>query len=154
MIEQFQILFDVCIALVLGGILGLEREWKQKPAGFRTNMIIAGSAALLVSLGRVIILDFNEVLGPNEMGADPIRMLHAVVVGVSFIGAGTILKSTSNQIVRYLTTAATILMAAGIGITIALKQYYLGVGITLILVIINYLLGFLSNYIEEKSTEG
>lgn len=100
----------------MGGILGLEREWKQKPAGFRTNMIITGSAALLVSLDRVVI----------------------VVVGVSFIGAGTILKSSSDQVVRYLTTTATILIAAGIGISIALKQYWLGVETTFILVIINY----------------
>ena len=151
MIDQAQILLDVSIALILGGILGLEREWKQKPAGFRTNMIISGSAALLVSLGRIVILDFNQVIEPDEMSADPIRMLHAVVVGVSFIGAGTILKSTSNQVVRYLTTAATILMAAGIGITIALKQYYLGIGITLILVIINYLFGYINKLIEDKS---
>ena len=154
MLEQAQILLDVTIALILGGILGLEREWKQKPAGFRTNMIIAGSAALLVSLGRVVIVDFNQFIPPDGLGVDPVRMVHAVVVGVSFIGAGTILKSTSNQVVRYLTTAATILMAAGIGISIALKQYWLGIGTTFILIIINYLFGYLNQFIREKSDHG
>lgn len=151
MFEQAQILLDVTIALILGGILGLEREWKQKPAGFRTNMIISGSAALLVSLGRVVIVDFNQLIQPDGLGVDPIRMVHAVVVGVSFIGAGTILKSSSSQVVRYLTTAATILMAAGIGISIALKQYWLGIGTTLILVTINYLFGYLNKFISQKS---
>lgn len=151
MYEQAQILLDVTIALILGGILGLEREWKQKPAGFRTNMIIAGSAALLVSLGRIVIIDFNQFIQADGLGVDPIRMVHAVVVGVSFIGAGTILKSSSSQVVRYLTTAATILMAAGIGISIALKQYWLGIGTTLILVTINYLFGFFNKFISKKS---
>ena len=90
MYEQAQILLDVTIALILGGILGLEREWKQKPAGFRTNMIISGSAALLVSLGRI-------------------------------------------------------------GISIALKQYWLGIGTTFILVIVNYLFGYLNKLISKKS---
>ena len=151
MYEQAQILLDVTIALILGGILGLEREWKQKPAGFRTNMIISGSAALLVSLGRIVIIDFNQLIQPEGLGVDPIRMALAVLVGVRFIGAGTILKSSSSQVVRYLTTAATILMAAGIGISIALKQYWLGVGTTFILVIVNYLFGYLNKLISKKS---
>ncbi len=151
MIEQSFILIDVAIALILGGILGLEREWKNKPAGLRTNMIISGSAALLVSLGRVVILDFNQITEPGEIGVDPIRMVHAVVVGVSFIGAGTILKSSSDQMVRYLTTAATILMSAGIGIAISLKQYVLGIGVTILLVIVNYSFSYFNKYISEIS---
>jgi|AntRauTorckE6833_2_1112554.scaffolds.fasta_scaffold30594_3 putative Mg2+ transporter-C (MgtC) family protein len=85
------------------------------------------------------------------MGVDPIRMLHAVIVGVSFIGAGTILKSNSKTMVRYLTTSATILMAAGIGISIALKQYVLGVGATVILIAVNFLFSYLSIYVNKVS---
>ena len=151
LLAQTYILMDVSIALVLGGILGLEREWKQKPAGLKTNMIISGSAALLVSLGRIVITDFGQLVEVNALGVDPVRMVHAVVVGVSFIGAGTILKSSSETVVRYLTTAATILMASGIGVSIALKQYWLGVGVTLILVVVNFLFGFLTQYIGEMS---
>jgi putative Mg2+ transporter-C (MgtC) family protein len=152
LIAQSYILLDVSIALALGGILGLEREWKQKPAGLRTNMIIAGSAALLVSLGRVVVTDFGQLAASESYGVDPIRMLHAVIVGVSFIGAGTILKSTSKTMVRYLTTSATILMAAGIGISIALKQYLLGTGATLILVMVNFLFTKLNKYINQISS--
>lgn len=151
LLSQSYILLDVSIALILGGILGLEREWKQKPAGLRTNMIIAGSAALLVSLGRVVVSDFSSLASAESYGVDPIRMLHAVIVGVSFIGAGTILKSTSKTMVRYLTTSATILMAAGIGISIALKQYMLGAGATVILVIINFLFTKLNRVIYDIS---
>lgn len=151
MLAQSTIIMDVGIALILGGVLGLEREWKQKPAGFRTNMIIAGAAALLVSLGRVVVEDFSGFTAAQSLGVDPIRMLHAVIVGVSFIGAGTILKSSSNTVVRYLTTSATILMAAGIGISIALKQYLLGVGVTFIMVIVNIGFTKLNKYIGRLS---
>lgn len=150
-LSQSYILLDVTIALILGGILGLEREWKQKPAGLRTNMIIAGAAALFVSLGRVVVIDFSSLIDIDGLGVDPIRMLHAVIVGVSFIGAGTILKSTAGTTVKYLTTSATILMSAAIGISISLKQYYLGVGATFILIIINYLFSKLDLYIHQWS---
>lgn len=151
LIAQSHILMDVAIALILGGILGFEREWKKKPAGLKTNMIIAGSAALLVSLGRIVISDFSEIVPGEGLGVDPIRMVHAVIVGVSFIGAGTILKSSSESVVRYLTTAATILMAAGVGVSISLKQYWLGVGVTFLLVVINFLFSFLTKFIAEVS---
>src|SRR5690554_3054273 len=111
---QLFILVDVAIALILGGILGAEREWKNKPAGLRTNMIIAGAAALFVSLGRIIVVDYTGLGTAEEFSVDPIRMLHAVIVGVSFIGAGTILKSNEESTIKYLTTSATILMAAAI----------------------------------------
>jgi|TARA_R100001015_G_C4607126_1_gene162223 putative Mg2+ transporter-C (MgtC) family protein len=151
LLAQSCVLMDVGIALILGGILGFEREWKRKPAGLKTNMIISGSAALLVSLGRVVIEDFSQIIETQGMGVDPIRMVHAVIVGVSFIGAGTILKSSSETVVRYLTTAATILMAAGVGVSIALKQYWLGVGVTFLLVVVNFLFGMLTSYIAEIS---
>ena len=111
-------------------------------------MIIAGAAALLVSLGRVIIADFSQLVEMNGLSVDPIRMVHAVIVGVSFIGAGTILKSSSETAVRYLTTAATILMSAGIGVSIALKQYVLGVGVTFLLIFVNFLFGMIARYIS------
>ncbi|MEX0607928.1 MAG: MgtC/SapB family protein [Balneolaceae bacterium] len=150
-LDQAYILLDVAIALVLGGILGLEREWRKKPAGLRTNMIIAGSAALLVSLGRIVIVDYQGIVVAEGLGVDPIRMLHAVIVGVSFLGAGTILKSSEGTTVRYLTTAATILMASAIGMSIGLKQYVLGVGATVILIMINFLFGNLNKYIHRIS---
>ncbi|MEX0722166.1 MAG: MgtC/SapB family protein [Balneolaceae bacterium] len=149
---QAYILLDVTIALALGGALGLEREWRKKPAGLRTNMIIAGSAAMLIALGRVVILDFQELMVAQGFGVDPIRMLHAVIVGVSFIGAGTILKSTEGTTVKYLTTAATILMAAAIGMSIGLKQYILGIGSTFIIIVVNYLFSRLNKYIHKIST--
>lgn len=134
---QLWILLDVLIAASLGGILGIERERSDKPAGFRTNMFIAGAAALFLSLGQYIANSMELELNPNSMGIDPTRIIHAIIVGVSFIGAGTILKSSKEDTVKYLTTAAMILFSAGAGISVALKLYVLAVGVTIIGIIIN-----------------
>lgn len=145
-IAQLWVLLDIFIAMVLGGIIGLEREKKKKPAGFRTNMIIAGSTALLYSLGRIIVYVFYGSVGDDALGIDPTRIIHAIIVGVSFIGAGTILKAKSEEKVYFLTTSATILLAAGMGISVAMKQYVLAVGITLFVLIINAIVHKMESY--------
>ena len=117
---ELWILLDVFIACALGGALGYEREQKNKPAGFRTNMFIAAGAALLLSLGRYIANSMELEIDPAAMGVDPTRIIHAIIVGVSFIGAGTILKSSDQHTIKYLTTAATILFSAGVGMCVAL----------------------------------
>lgn len=148
--RQWFILLDIVIAIFLGGVIGLERELKQKPAGFRTNMIIAGAAALFVSIGRIGALFYLEAVPIEMMRADPIRILHAVIVGVGFIGAGTIIKSEKGEEVHYLTTAATIWMSAAIGIAVAVKLYLLAVSITVVLLIVNTLFDRFEQWILQK----
>lgn len=77
------------------------------------------------------------------MGIDPTRILHAIIVGISFIGAGTILKSREDQVIRYLTTAATVLVAAGIGIAVGAHLYVLAVGATVLTLVVSYFVRFL-----------
>lgn len=136
------ILLNVMIAAVLGGTLGFEREHKNKPAGIRTNMLISAASCLLLSLGRTIAFQMEESLPPDAMGVDPTRIIHAIIVGVSVIGAGTIWKSVEETSVRYLTTAATILFSAGAGMCIGLGLYITGIGITIIGLIINLIIGW------------
>jgi putative Mg2+ transporter-C (MgtC) family protein len=141
---ELSILARVGIAMLLGAAVGFERETKDKPAGLRTNMLIAGSAALLLSLGTIIAGSKQLQLPPEAMGVDPTRIIHAIIVGVSFIGAGTILKSPGEHTISYLTTAATLLFSAGAGMCIALRLYPLAAGVTIIGVIINTIVRRLS----------
>lgn len=134
---QLWILLDVVIATFLAGVIGYEREKINKPAGLRTNMIVGGVSCLFVAISPQLI-DFIRVqISSQTIDADPIRILQAIVVGISFIGAGTILKSGSDHTVRFLTTAATLLFSSGIGITVALHLYVLAAGITLLILLIN-----------------
>jgi putative Mg2+ transporter-C (MgtC) family protein len=84
------------------------------------------------------------------VNADPIRIIQAIVVGVSFIGAGTVLQIEREYKIKFLTTAATILFSTGIGIAVALHQYYLAVGVSLFILIINLLIGKITETVGKK----
>jgi len=139
-LPQLYILLDVVVTTILTAFIGFEREKANKPAGTRTNMIVGGATCLIVSLTRPLI-DYIEEYNVTEiMNTDPIRVLEAIVVGISFIGAGTVMKSKEKNEIFGLTTSATLLYSSGIGICVALKQYVLAIGITLIILCINYLI--------------
>jgi putative Mg2+ transporter-C (MgtC) family protein len=91
-------------AAVCGGLIGIERELRNKPAGFRTNILICLGAAIYMAVGLLI---------PGERD-DPTRIAAQVVTGIGFLGAGCIMQSGNN--VRGLTSAATIWVVAAIGI--------------------------------------
>lgn len=139
--SELWVLLDVFIAMILGGLVGLERERQQKPAGLRTHMLIAGAANVLVFLGISLSQTSISMMDDTVIGLDPIRIIQAIIVGVSFIGAGTIFKSEKGgETVKYLTTAASILFSTSIGISVALNHYILAVGITLIVLFTNYII--------------
>lgn len=134
--NQLLSLLDVFIACVLSGAVGFEREMHHKPAGFRTQMIVGGASAFLVRLADVAI-DRYEVLHKEVLDADPIRIIQAIIIGISFIGAGTIVKQKGDKDIAYLTTAATTLFSAGIGIGVGFRQYILSIGVTLLVILVN-----------------
>lgn len=137
--EELDILLKVVVAVCLGGIIGIERELARKPAGIRTHMFVAGAAALVMALSTVLINEFNENFG--NVQSDPVRVIEAIIVGISFIGAGTVLKSEKDHNVYYLTTAASILFAAGIGITVALEKFALAICLTILVILVNAAVG-------------
>ncbi len=142
--SQLWILLDVAIAVVLTAAVGIEREKMDKPSGLRTNMIVGSISCLLVAISPDLS-QFMQSDVPMEMiSVDPIRIIHAIIIGVSFIGAGTILKFQDNNTVKNLTTASTLLYSAGIGISVGTKAYIIAVGLTLIILLINLLPQFTS----------
>ena len=103
----------VVLALVLGGIMGLEREYNDKPAGYATNSIICLGAALFTMLSLYMA----------EMGGDPGRIAAQIVSGVGFLGAGAILREGNK--ISGLTTAAAVWLVAAIGMAVGFGQYIL-----------------------------
>ncbi|APZ92256.1 MgtC/SapB family protein [Fuerstiella marisgermanici] len=114
----------VAFAGLLGGIIGLEREMADKPAGLRTHIFVASGAALLVLLGESSIDFFQRQGSESVVEADPVRIVQAIVIGISFLGAGTIIHRGGNE-VEGLTTAASIFLTAGIGIAVGVGRYIL-----------------------------
>ncbi|HRW09746.1 MAG TPA: MgtC/SapB family protein [Caldilineaceae bacterium] len=133
---QLEILGSVIIAMILGGIIGFEREHADKPAGLRTHMLVAGAATLLVSLGSALVATVE--INPSLIRSDPIRIVEAIITGISFLGAGTIMRRRGEGNVEGLTTAASLLFVAGIGIAVGTGQYVTAVGMTLLGLLVLY----------------
>ena len=129
---QWTVVLGSMYAMLLGGMIGFEREMKDRPAGFRTHMLVSGAAALLVGLGPLILADPAYQRGDNLLRLDPIRLVEATITGVAFIGAGTIFSHRGKEQVAGITTAASLLMVAVIGITVAQRYYLLALLVTLL----------------------
>ena len=112
--SQLPIIGEVALAMVLGGAIGVEREFADKPAGFRTHMLVAGAAALLVGLSAALVAEYAAHPNSDLLRFDPVRVVEAIVTGVSFLGAGTIFRRSETNHVEGLTTAASILLAAAV----------------------------------------
>lgn len=128
---QLQMLLSVVIAALFGGIVGLEREFAHKPAGMRTHALLAAAACLFVVLTDTIITHVASESAPQLLRADPIRVIEAIVTGTAFLGAGTIFRHGTDK-VEGLTTAASLLLVAAIGVAVGLKQVFLAVLVTLL----------------------
>lgn len=139
----------VVFAILLGGLIGLEREIAEKPAGLRTHMLVTGAATLLVILGDFMVEKFGSSEFIQAIQADPIRIMEAIITGISFLGAGTIIFKSKKETVEGLTTAASILFAAGIGIAVALNQIYLATVITFLVIVILFALGYIELGIDR-----
>jgi putative Mg2+ transporter-C (MgtC) family protein len=133
MILQLQVLGQMVLAMILGGAIGYEREVANKPAGLRTHMLVAGAAALLTGLGHALV----PYLGIDEslIRSDPIRIIEAVITGITFLGAGTIIRQRGRNEIEGLTTAASLLVAGALGIGVALHQYLLTIGATAVVLL-------------------
>lgn len=141
--ETWVILGEVLLSMVLGGLIGFEREAAGKPAGLRTHMLVAGAATLLVLLGSQISATYLDRFSPGVINVDPVRVIQAIIVGISFLGAGTIIVREKDQRIEGLTTAASVLFTAGIGIAVALSLWAISIGTTVLILIVVRIIGLI-----------
>ncbi len=113
-VTYLAIALRIVAAIIVGGLIGLERGLKNRPAGLRTYM--------LVCVGACIIMLTNQYLFQVSGSGDPVRMGAQVVSGIGFLGAGTIIVTRRNQI-KGLTTAAGLWSAAGVGLALGVGFY-------------------------------
>jgi putative Mg2+ transporter-C (MgtC) family protein len=118
---HFDFILKCLLSLALGGLIGLEREFKHKPAGIKTHVLICVGATILAFLSSKFSHD-----------GDPGRIAAQIVSGIGFIGAGTILQS--KQVVQGLTTAATLWVAAAIGMLVGAGYFMPSILVTAIIV--------------------
>jgi putative Mg2+ transporter-C (MgtC) family protein len=114
----------------LGAIIGLDREYRAKEAGFRTHFLVCLGSALFMIISQYGFADIVKANGANYDGA---RVAAQIVSGIGFLGAGTIIFH--KQFIRGLTTAAGMWATAGIGMAIGGGMYFLGVAATILVLI-------------------
>jgi len=134
-----EVILRSAAAVVLGAILGWEREAADKPAGFRTHMMVAlGAAAFtLVTVG---IYD-HALANTNRPPPDPLRMVAGVIGGIGFLGAGTIIQSRGS--VQGITTAATIWVVGSVGIACGMGAFQVAITTVVLAFVILRLMGWL-----------
>lgn len=134
----------ICLASVCGGLIGLERELKGRPAGLKTFSLVCMGATLAMVTNEYIVMFLNGGAG------DLARMAAQVISGIGFLGAGTIIVTGNNQ-VRGLTTAATLWVTAALGISIGSGFYFGGVAGLAVIYVCSFLYGAIDRKIMEKS---
>ena len=135
----------ILFAVVCGGLIGLERAYKRRPAGFRTHILICLGAAITTMTSQFLVLVMHYYTDMARLGAQ-------VIAGIGFIGAGTIIV-TRQQRVKGLTTAAGLWVSAIIGLAIGAGYFEGGIAVTLIVLLAELCLSRLEYRILDSSPE-
>lgn len=125
--SDLELIQRLCLSAALGAALGFEREWRQKYAGLRTNILIAIGSTLFT----VMSIDLSAAAG-----GDATRIAAQIVTGIGFLGAGAIMRTGSG--IRGLTTAAMIWVNAAIGVAVGGGEYHVAIiatGVTLLVLV-------------------
>lgn len=128
MISNSEIVIRLLLSALLGGLIGMEREANNRPAGLRTHVLVTIGSALIMMIS---IDGFRDIIASGRSG-DPGRIAAQVVSGIGFLGAGTIMQNGNN--ITGLTTAASLWVCGGIGLAIG-SGYYFGALITVAIIL-------------------
>jgi len=144
--SQVQIILQLVMAVVLGSLIGLEREFKRKEAGLQTYSLVTLGACLFTIIASELFIFFTNKTG---ISFDPSRVIQAVAIGIGFIGAGVIIYREPR--VEGITTAAGLWCSAAIGVAIGVKLYFLALFATLLASIILFVFGELERkFLKRK----
>jgi len=136
--EWTTIVIRLAASIVIGGLIGLERELEHKPAGLRTIILVCLGSTIFMLIG------FELGLASSELG----RIVAGTVTGIGFLGAGAIIRARGE--VYGLTTAATIWLASGLGLAIGAGYYILAIIACVSVLMVLRILGIVERFISKK----
>lgn len=140
-IVDYDLAFRMILAVILGGLIGIEREWSNHSAGFRTHILVCLGSTTIMLLS---MYGFSEFVNEENVRMDPARLAAQVVSGIGFLGAGAIMRN--GNIIKGLTTAASLWVVAGIGLCVG-AGFIKGAVLCTLLVLISL---FLLNKWEKR----
>ena len=144
-LNEISITLRFVLAVICGGLIGLEREHKHRPAGFRTHILVCiGAASVMMTSQYLISL--------TGFATDPARLGAQVIAGIGFVGAGTIMVTKRRQ-VKGLTTAAGLWDASIVGLALGVGFYEAGIYATLLILAIEIILSKLDRYLISNAKQ-
>ena len=141
-VTYLAVILRIVVSVIIGGLIGMEREMKSRPAGLRTYMVVCLGACLIMLTNQYIFQTFGT--------GDPVRMGAQVISGIGFLGAGTIMVTRRNQI-KGLTTAASLWTAAGIGLAIGVGFYEAAIISALAVFVVMTTIQYIDTNVQRKS---
>ena len=142
-------LFRLVMAVVLGGIVGFERQYRGRPAGLRTHILVCLGATLITLAGVCLVAGKQQ---PGEaFRTDPARVAAGVITGIGFLGAGTIIRDPEG--VKGLTTAASLWVVAAIGLAVGCGFIKVATYTTVLVLIVLHLLRYIENRIFSAASD-
>ncbi|MCM8901106.1 MgtC/SapB family protein [Caldicoprobacter algeriensis] len=136
--------FKLVLAMVLGGLVGLEREITNRPAGFRTHTLVCMGSTLVMVTSMHLFMLYHDIVN-----LDPARLGAQVISGIGFLGAGTILKDKAR--VRGLTTAASLWVVACIGLAVGAGLYGVAIFVAVLAYVTLILLKKMERFLKQRS---
>ena len=143
MLTDAQIIVRLTASVVLGGLIGLERQIHRRTAGFRTHILVSLGSCLIM-LTSLYVFDIYK----SQVSLDPGRIAAGVITGIGFLGAGAIMRDREE--VKGLTTAASLWVVAGIGLSTGCGFYIAALFTTLLAVVVLFFLRFFETLMLGK----
>jgi putative Mg2+ transporter-C (MgtC) family protein len=144
MISTQAVIFRLILSAILGGLIGVEREFRKRAAGLRTHILVCVGSCLIM-LTSIYVFDIYKGIAQ----VDPSRIAAGVITGIGFLGAGAILRSGDS--VHGLTTAATLWMMAAIGLAVGCGFYSAAIFTTVLAMVVLLVIWKLEHkYIQPK----
>jgi putative Mg2+ transporter-C (MgtC) family protein len=144
-ISDMSLTFRMILSVVLGGLIGLEREWSNHAAGLRTHILVCVGSTTIMLLS---IYGFNDFIIEPNVRIDPARLAAQVISGIGFLGAGAIMRTGAT--VSGLTTAASIWVVAAIGLSVGAGFYYVSILAAILVLFCLFVLNHWERYLLRK----
>ena len=144
---DLEMIMRLLLTLVLSGLIGLERQVHRRDAGLRTHILVALGSCLIM-LTSLYVFDIYK----DQVSLDPVRIAAGVVTGIGFLGAGTIIREPDG--VRGLTTAASLWVAAGIGLAVGTGFTKIAISTTVLVLIVLHFLRYLEVPLSKEGKHG
>lgn len=153
MITENLMIVRLALSVVLGGLIGFERQMHRRTAGLRTNILVCLGSCLIMLLSQYVFEVFRD-----DVMVDPSRIASSIITGIGFLGAGAILRERDKEAVRGLTTAACLWVVAAIGMAVGCGFYSAALVTTVFTLIVLFFLRHAETWMftvqKKGETEG